>query len=147
MPEHVTTNVRIFFVCAPFISLAKAHGVISCFVHGSNIMKELALPLPRSCTQNDRVYSQNTKAASYTHPAVLPGLWNTKPETRWKSYKAFWVPTCYLTAQRRGTPHTYGSLTPVLISVRMPFGRSSGHLQLLFIITDLPSGIRDGWSL
>lgn len=35
-----------FFLCVPFISLAKAHTVISCFVHGSNIRKELRLPLP-----------------------------------------------------------------------------------------------------
>lgn len=45
MPEHVTPNVGIF-LCVPFISLAKAHIVISCFVHGSSIMKELPLTHP-----------------------------------------------------------------------------------------------------
>lgn len=44
MPEHVTTNVQFFCVCALYLPST----VISCFVHGSNITKELPLPLPHS---------------------------------------------------------------------------------------------------
>lgn len=37
-----------FFVPVPFISLAKAHSVISWFVHGRSTMKALPLPIPQA---------------------------------------------------------------------------------------------------
>lgn len=146
MPQHVTPNVGIF-LCVPSISLAKAHIVISCFVHGSNIMKELPLTHPPQLNSKLlRLLAKHKDCKLHKPCSALPGLWNTEPEPHWRSYKAFWVPTCHLAVQYRGMSLTYGSLMLVLISIGMPFGSSSGHLQLLFLMIDHSSDTRNGWS-